>query len=441
MIYAAIFSLVLVLLNAAILLGVGYFLIHQAVAQVKNTGEDIIGNINESAVDSVDLGEKDLVQEIPSNDNIYVKIVDTQGIIINESAKFNAKIPGRIPLNTKPLALLQKYLLYENREIRVNGHRLGYLQVVKSLTNEKNFLQVLFYLMGLAEFLGIIISLISGSVISKKMLRPIADITTTAQSISFQDLNSRIEVNGPKDELTTLAQTFNEMIDRLRHSFEQQNQFVSNASHELRTPISVIQGYINLLDRWGKDDKAILEESISVIKNETANMAELIEKLLFLARSDQGEHYLAKDRFSFRDLVDEVLKETRVITTNHEILHEHNEEVSIYGDRKMLKQMLRAIIDNSIKFTPQGSITINSIKQGDQALVTVEDTGIGIPETEIPQIFNRFYQVDKARVKTQSGSGLGLAIVKWIVDVHQGSLLVESEVGKGTKISVCLPLN
>jgi signal transduction histidine kinase len=442
MIYAGIFFLVLTLLNAAILFGVHYFLMQQATAQVKDTGNIIIDQFHESEQKRADLADKDLVLGIPSNDNIYVKIVDKHSNIINESAKFNLKIPERIPLKTNKMALLQKNLLYQNRIITVNNKPFAYLQVVKSLANETHVLEVLAFLMLGADLTGIFISILSGFIISREMLRPLSQITATAQSISIHDLNQRINVSGPEDELTKLSTTFNEMIDRLQKSFDRQNQFVSDASHELRTPISVIQGYINLLDRWGKEEKTILQESITVIKNEAANMGELIEKLLFLARGDSSAYNLNREQFWLDEFIEEVFKETQIIASQHRILLKRNDRVLFYGDRKMLKQMLRAILDNGIKFTPsQGEIIINSYLVNDTVKLELEDTGVGIPQTEIPFIFNRFYQVDKARIKIQSGSGLGLAIVKWIVDAHQGNIEVTSRIGGGTRITIVLPLD
>lgn len=185
----------------------------------------------------------------------------------------------------------------------------------------------------------------------------------------------------------------------------------------------------------------VLEESITAIKNETANMASLVEKLLFLVRGDSGTQRLEKEDFWLNELINEVVKESRLIADKHKIISTKNDAVSIHADRKMIKQMLRIFIDNSIKFTSeQGKIKIDSVKQGDEIKITVEDTGAGIPEEDIPKIFDRFYCVDEARTKEKGGNGLGLSIAKWIVDAHMGSASVESSIGKGTKIDICLPV-
>ena len=309
------------------------------------------------------------------------------------------------------------------------------------MEHEYRFLTLLFIMMAVSNLIGIIIALISGTFVSKRMLRPIDKITKTAQSIGIQDLNKRIEVTTADDELSRLAMTFNEMIERLQKSFESQSKFVSDASHELRTPISVIQGYINLLDRWGKNDKEILQEAIDTIKNETSSMTNLIEKLLFLARTDNGTLKLEKENFQINELIDEVIKESIVIAPDHSIFNEKNDAVMICADFRLIKQVLRAIVDNSIKYTPvKGEIRIISSVELENIIITIEDTGIGIPEEEIPNLFNRFYRVDEARSKQTGGNGLGLAIVKQIIDIHSGSISIESKPEKGTKVIIKLPL-
>lgn len=281
-----------------------------------------------------------------------------------------------------------------------------------------------------------------GYIVSKRMLKPIDYITKTAENISINNLKERIEVKGPDDELKSLANTFNDMIDRLQGAFNRQAQFVSDASHELRTPITIIQGYANLLDRWGKDDRDALEKSIHGIKLEAVNMASLIEKLLFLAKGDSGNQVIEKKEFYLNKLIDEVVKESQLIEQNIRISNNKNDNAKVLADYKMIKQMLRIFIDNSIKFTSKGGIIdISSEIEDNFVKITVSDTGIGIPKDEIENIFNRFYIVDKSRSKEKGGTGLGLSIAKWIIDMHKGTIDVESDEGKGTKIIVKLNID
>ena len=168
-------------------------------------------------------------------------------------------------------------------------------------------------------------------------------------------------------------------------------------------------------------------------------MVDLVEKLLFLAKGDSGNQKIEKKEIWFNDLINEVLEESKLIAQDHIITNNNNDVVKINADYKMIKQMLRIFIDNSIKFTPkQGIIDISSKLEGENIKITVSDNGIGIPKEETTNIFNRFYTVDKSRSKEKGGTGLGLSIANWIVGMHQGIIEVESEEGKGAQISVRL---
>ena len=276
--------------------------------------------------------------------------------------------------------------------------------------------------------------------ISKKSLKPIDNMIESVKEISINELDTRLDVSGVKNELKDLAKTFNTMIDEIQYSVEKQNQFVSDASHELRTPISVIQGYANLLSRWGKDDKEVLEESINAIKDESQSMKKLIESLLFLARGDRNKQIIEKDYFKVNDLVDEVVKESAMIDDNHTIENTNNEEITIYGDRNLIKEAIRVFVDNSMKYTQEGgTIKINSFKSNKGVYILIEDNGIGISKEDLPNVFNRFYRSDKSRSKQSGGTGLGLSIAKYIIDVHSGEIKVYSKVDEGTIISIELP--
>ncbi|AGY77893.1 sensor histidine kinase [Clostridium autoethanogenum] len=446
-VYAFMFSLVLLLLNASILYGVKYYLYNQSNKQIDDMQTIILNNIM-AKNQHLDLSDKGILLNIPPKENISVRIIQESGKVINSSEKFDYKI--KLPRNNdkkvqnreRHMEDKDRHLTYKNVKFQSKKYGTVYIQIVKDMNSEYDFMEILFGVMAAADFIGIIASIILGYIISKRMLKPIDYITKTAENISINNLKERIEVKEPEDELERLASTFNKMIDRLQEAFNKQAQFVSDASHELRTPVAVIQGYANLLDRWGKDDRDALEKSIYGIKLEAANMANLIEKLLFLARGDSGTQLIEKKKFWLNELIDEVVKESRIIEQNHVISSSRNDTVRVCADYKMIKQMLRVFIDNSMKFTPEhGKIDITSEVQGKVVKITVSDTGIGIPKEEIKNIFNRFYIVDKSRSKEKGGTGLGLSIAKWIIDMHQGAIDVESEEGKGTKITVTLKLD
>lgn len=304
----------------------------------------------------------------------------------------------------------------------------------------EDYVHFLGVILGVFNIVGLIFIIFFGSKASRKLLAPIKVMTGTVKEISINVLDKRLDVRGSKDELKDLAKTFNEMLDRIEKSVEQQNQFVSDASHELRTPIAVIQGYADLLDRWGKDDPRVLEESIAAVKGEAESMKSLVEKLLFLARGDNNRQRVEKEDFRLGEVINEILKETRLIDKNHNILCDQNEDIIIHADQKLIKEAIRIFMDNSIKFTPAGgTIKLNSYRKNKRACISIEDTGIGISQEDLPHIFNRFYRADKSRAKASGGTGLGLAIAKWIIDNHHGKIDVWSKPDVGTVVRIELP--
>ncbi|MFT8313333.1 MAG: HAMP domain-containing sensor histidine kinase [Clostridium sp.] len=441
-IYAFMFSFILLILNASVLYGIKHYFYSQANKQLVDVKNIILNDIGEQKENNDTIDKKILIN-LPSRENLYIKLTEKDGKIVNipERYYYNVKVNEDYD---KIIHLEEKdrHLIYENVKIENNNYGIKNLQIIKDMGREYDFMKILFFFMAVSDFIGIVSSIIIGYIISKKMLKPIDNITKAAENISINNLNERIDMKGPEDELKRLAATFNNMINRLQDSFNRQTQFVSDASHELRTPIAVISGYVNLLDRWGKNDKKALEKSIYAIKFEVSTMADMIEKLLFLAKGDSGVLEMNKTRFFLNKLIDEVIEESRLIDKTHNILSEKNQVVEILADYKMIKQMFRIFIDNSIKFTPEnGNIVLNSVIKEKTIEMTISDTGIGIPKEEIERIFDRFYTVDKSRSKDKGGTGLGLSIAKWIVDRHNGNIEVISEEGKGTRIIIKININ
>lgn len=433
-IYAFMFSFILLILNASVLYGIKNYFYSQANKQISDVKNIVLNDVSNGTY-NIDITDKKLLLSIPSKENLFIKITKQNGEILNISDRYYYKI--KIDNNYNEIKHLEerdRHLLFENVSIKSNQYGTVTLQIVKDMDKEYDFMKILFALMAISDFIGVISSIIIGYIISKKLLKPIAKLTKAAENISINNLKERIDIEGPDDELRRLASTFNNMINRLQDSFDRQTQFVADASHELRTPTAVISGYANLLDRWGKDDRTALEKSIYAIKLESSNMAKIIEELLFLAKGDSNNNQIEKTHFFINELINEVIMETKLIDKNHNVFTEKNDDVNVFVDYKMIKQVLRIIIDNSIKFTPKdGNIIINSTAYKNVLEITISDTGIGIPENEIDKIFNRFYTVDKSRSKEKGGSGLGLPIAKWIVEMHGGTIKVFSEEGKGTK--------
>ncbi len=275
---------------------------------------------------------------------------------------------------------------------------------------------------------------------NKRIFRPISNLTEMARNLTVTNLHSeRLPVHGTEKELRELTQVFNEMLDRLETSYESQKQFVSNASHELRTPIAVIQGYSRMLSRWGASDPEILNEAVEAIGDESKAMQELVEKLLFLSRHDRKTLKVQKEWFSMGEVVEDMVKETRMVTQNREIKARLIQNVSVYGDDQLLKQAIRVLIDNAIKYSSDGdTITIGCENRNGNCVLTVEDTGRGMRKEDVNHMFERFYRSDDIRGKIE-GHGLGLSIARLIILAHAGTIKIRTQYTVGTSFTIILP--
>lgn len=238
-------------------------------------------------------------------------------------------------------------------------------------------------------------------------------------------------------DLQGIEVALNNLLLRMRENQKQQARFVSDASHELRTPIAVIQGYVNMLDRWGKTDEAVLEESIEALKNESEHMKTLVEQLLFLARGDSGRNTLNKKEMDLNEVVKDVWEESLMIDEKHEYVFEECPGAVMIGDVAMVKQSLRIFIQNAAKYSNDGdTIKLKVMNNDGHAAYVVQDEGIGMQESDVAHIFERFYRSDSARNSQTGGSGLGLSIAKWIIDAHEGHIEVLSRPDFGTRFTV-----
>jgi len=322
------------------------------------------------------------------------------------------------------------------------------------------FTYAMFVLMGFE-----VLTLASRTVDDRKMIRktldPIAELAKAAQTLNEVNrqldiekvgalpgildgidagrLDTRIQIEELQDELKNVAVAINGMLDRINESYAAQARFVSDASHELRTPIAVIQGYANLLDRWGTEDEKTLTESITAIKDEAENMKDLVEQLLFLARGDSNRINMVIERVELSGLVEEVVTESRMLDDRHEFKIICS-DVAVLADKGLLKQALRILVDNAIKYTDNnGEITISATSEDNYARLSVSDSGIGIKSEILPNVFDRFVRADESRTRATGGAGLGLSIAQWIAARHNGHMEVLSREGIGTRITIILP--
>ena len=435
-VYTLIFSTTLFLLSTCLIIGFRFFLVNQV--------KDELTKYSLIAVNYAKLDNNPENLNVNTFSNIKyltLSVFDKNEALIYTTQKDKKNLSFYTETSVSPfINELNQELIFITTKVTLNNEIL-FLQFSKSIEKENEYWIGFTLIILFVNILSLISTLGIGSKSSKRMLLPIKHMTKTTKAISINALETRLNVSNSYDELKDLAETFNDMLDRIQSSYEIQNQFVSDASHELRTPIAVIKGYAGMLHRWGKDDKEVLEESITAIKGESENMQQLVEKLLFLARSDNNTQKMEIEQFYINELVEEIIKETKLIDLDHEISTNRNEYVAIYADKKFLKQALRIFVDNSIKYTPKGgAIKLNSYVKKNNLVLEIIDNGIGIPKDDLPYIFNRFYRCDKSRTKESGGSGLGLSIAKWIIGKHNGSIIVESKPKMGTTIMVSLPL-
>ena len=327
---------------------------------------------------------------------------------------------------------------------------------------------ILYFIYALAVLILFeILTLISRTAEDRKMIRktldPIAELAKAAQSLNEVNrqldresamalpgildgidagrLDTRIQIDELQDELKNVAIAINGMLDRINASYAAQARFVSDASHELRTPIAVIQGYANLLDRWGTEDEKTLTESVTAIKDESENMKDLVEQLLFLARGDSNRINMVLERIELSELAEDVVNESRLIDDRHEFKISCSKTV-VMADRGLLKQALRILVDNAIKYTDKdGEITVSAAKEGNFARLSVSDNGIGIKPEILPNVFDRFVRADESRTRATGSAGLGLSIAQWITARHNGHMEVLSREGIGTRITLILPIS
>ncbi|MDZ4063064.1 MAG: HAMP domain-containing sensor histidine kinase, partial [Coriobacteriia bacterium] len=270
--------------------------------------------------------------------------------------------------------------------------------------------------------------------------RLVDNLRRAADAIDAGNLDLRLPDQG-EHEIGDLARSINGLIERLRLRAEAQTRFVADASHELATPVAGIRGYTNILRAWGGEDPEVREEAISAIDRESRRMARLCSDLLALVRSDRAMQF-KNVRFDVSSRCRQVLAAaaTRYIDKGLEFVGPDEGQLMMVGDPDRVEDVVSILVDNAAKYTsPGGSVTVSVRRRREVVLIEVSDTGIGIPERDIPNIFDRFYRSDASRSKETGGFGLGLPIAKSIVDAIDGTIEVKSAGGVGSTFTVRLP--
>lgn len=385
----------------------------------------------------------------------FIQILDESGRIGDRSTNLrDVQIPisvqtmkaaskGNITFET--VQVMGKYpLRVVTMPIMENEKMVGIVQVGSSLEGVEEALDQLFLILIIAVPGALLVASAGGLFLANKALRPVDAITQIARRIGSGDLSQRIRIKRVNDELGRLASTFNEMIAKLEKSFRQVKRFTADASHELKTPLTILRGEVEVglkKKRGLKEYQGILVSNLEEINR----MSRIVEDLLTLSRADMGELTMEREEMELSAIAREVWQDLQLLAKKKgiQLKFMDNGFTRVEGDPLFLRQLILNIAENGLKYTPAGGeVTVRVKGDRDQGMVRllVTDTGVGIPQKDLKRIFDRFYRVDRARSRETGGTGLGLSICQWIVQAHEGHIAVESRVGKGSTFTVTLPM-
>ncbi len=269
--------------------------------------------------------------------------------------------------------------------------------------------------------------------LASQVTRPIAELAGTMREIGSEHLDRRVSFARQADEIRALAQSFNALLERLQEAFARERRFISDASHELKTPLTSINANAQMLMRWGDKDETIRTESLATIAQESATLANMVSGMLTLAKADRGDA-VPKEPLSLASVAAQAVKASAPRAAEKGLTLTFEPAAGstvVYGDANLVRQLIGNLVENAIKFTPSGGVTVRAGSDETHAWVDVEDTGPGIPEDELAFVFERFYRADKAHSRTIPGTGLGLAIVRSIARVHDASVVAGRAAGGG----------
>ena len=324
--------------------------------------------------------------------------------------------------------------------IKVGTRIVGVVQVGTSMALVTDMQSILFTVTVVGMIVGSLVAALAVWFSTSQALASLSNATRVALQITkADDLSHRIPYEGPpEDEIGQLINAFNRTLSRLETLFNSQRRFLADVGHELRTPLTVIKGNTGLMRRLGCSD----EESLTGIESEVDRLTRLVGDLLLLAQAESGKLPLSNQLVELDTLALEAMSQMTVLVHEGVQLRlDEIDQVLVCGDRDKLKQVLLNLIGNAINYTQAGEVLVGVGKSGNQARITITDTGPGIPPEDLPHVFERFYRAEKSRTRSKAkGFGLGLSIAYWIVRNHAGRIEVDSRLGQGTTFCIWLPL-
>ncbi|MCS0672766.1 HAMP domain-containing histidine kinase [Cytobacillus firmus] len=431
------FAVLLLIMNIAVYAVFSKLIYENEQASISNE----MANITKIAQSSIgDVPETELLRAlVPSSGMVRLVQPDKKAVTsTSPDEKALSEIPAEYISSEliKTMESDKKVYMFVSAPVILPDGEIGSFQLTRSMESAEKILRTLRFVLGIVTVLAMIPVLISSAILSKFITRPVATMTATMKEIRKSGQFKRLELEGKsQDELHQMGETFNHMIDLLESNYEKQKLFISNASHELKTPLTVIESYSSLLKRRGLKEPELFNESIEAIHSEALRMKEMTEQLLLLARHDD-QWMLDLKMIDLNSFLTQVIRTygdafKRTIQLEFSLA----ENTFIQTDENKLKQLLFIFLDNARKYSDD-IIRVTTGTEKSKVYIRIEDRGMGIPQKDLPRVFDRFYRVDKARNRKTGGSGLGLSLAKEIADALGVEIRLESTEGLGTAASI-----
>ncbi|MFD0615986.1 sensor histidine kinase [Paenibacillus sp. GCM10027629] len=434
---------IILFIGLCIMGAVSYFLVQDTKNELMAVEQKITNGIEETVDDWQEMLDEVLY---PDHANYNVEIKNSKGVTVAHSRGWEVTTDGH-GIETVELTWIgplqwdatQGLFFYDNIVHHSNGHAMT-IHIRVQMNNIVHLLGVIVRVLSITGIFSMIIGSLLIYHLTRRNMRPLFAIMHAMRGMSdVTDMKLRIPVPHTPKELSDLAKTINYLLDRLEDQFEREKSFVSNASHELRTPLTAFRGNVQLIQRWGKQNPQVLEQSIQALDQESKRMQRLINQLLTLART--GNITMKQDKVNLGRTVQGAIRQLWRQDMNISLKETLDPYVYVLGDEEQLRQVAIILFENAIRYTPAGgSIEIRVGKRKEEVFFAVADSGIGIPEGDQDKIFDRFYRVDKARSRETGGTGLGLSIAKELVQKHGGKITVTSTLGRGSTFRVALPV-
>ena len=413
------------------------------------TAADIVSILNEA--EQYEQGQNGIYKKnssfYPMNEELNIRVFDTSRELIFQTQQWQDPLQVSSTLETKfvPLSTGEESIQVTMPILsRTNRLLIGHLQIINrmaKLTEMKKQLQKLYIQLLIMEAL---VAIGLAYFISRLISKPIEQIHDIIASINEDNIDSkRLIIPKKNDEFAVVSQQFNELLDKISFYISQQKHFVEDVSHELRTPVAIVEGHLKLLNRWGKDDPEVLEESLEASLAEIKRMKTLVQEMLDLSRAPQV-------REQYKDATAEVVDTLTQIVANFKVLYpdftfvlDIDSKADLLSPiyRNHFEQVIIILLDNAVKYsTNRKEIIVSLSTVADQVEIGIQDFGMGLSEEDKKKVFSRFYRVDKARSRERGGNGLGLSIAKELIEGYNGSISLTSHLDQGTVFKVKLPI-